>query len=280
MDRFSPVGVFDSGLGGISVLRGILQELPGEDCYYFGDSRHAPYGVRPVEEVRALARGAVEHLLEQGCKAIVIACNTATSAAAAQLREEFPQIPIIGIEPALKPAVERHPGGRILVMATAMTLQEQKFLDLWDQYKEYAEIVPVPCSGLMEFVERGELWGDELERFLLEKLQPFTKVPVDAVVLGCTHYPFLRGTLRKLMGRGPEILDGAEGVARQLRRILEARELCNPGEKGTVTFENSLEGPEMLQLSQALLSCPMEEAAGSSETDAGDVRRSQTEACL
>ena len=254
MDRNSPVGFFDSGMGGISVLRGTLQLLPGEDYLYFGDSFHAPYGVRPLEEVRELSRAAVKHLLERGAKAVVIACNTATSAAAAVLREAYPQIPIIGTEPALKPAVERHPGGRILVMATAMTLQEQKFLDLWDHFKDRAEIVPVPCSGLMEFVERGILDGDEVERFLLEKLEPFTKVPVDAVVLGCTHYPFLRGAIRKIVGRRPEILDGAEGVARQLRRRLEELELLNPRtEGGQVTFENSLEGPEMIGLSEMLL---------------------------
>lgn len=256
MNRYSPIGVFDSGLGGISVLRGILRLLPGEEYVYFGDSLHAPYGVRPVEDVRTLANAAVEHLLDRGCKAIVIACNTATSAAAAQLRQQYPHVPIIGVEPALKPAVERHPGGRILVMATAMTLQEQKFLDLWEKYKDHAEIVPVPCSGLMEFVERGELSGDRLERFLLEKLEPFTKVPVDAVVLGCTHYPFLKATLRKLMGHGPELLDGAEGVARQLARQLEALDLQNPDGPATVHFENSLDGPEMLELSQALLDVP------------------------
>lgn len=254
MERTSPIGFFDSGLGGISVLRGALELLPGEDYLYFGDSLHAPYGVRPLEEVRQLSREGVGHLLEQGAKAIVLACNTATSAAAARLREEYPQVPIIGTEPALKPAVERHPGGRILVMATPMTLKEQKFFDLWEQFRDQAEIIPVPCRGLMEFVEQGILRGEELERFLLEKLDPFTKVPVDAVVLGCTHYPFLRGALRKILGRRPEIIDGAEGVARQLRRRLEELDLLNPRETGgQVIFENSLEGPEMLELSESLL---------------------------
>lgn len=254
MDCTNPIGFFDSGLGGISVLRGTLALLPGEDYLYFGDSLHAPYGVRPLDQVRELSGRAVEHLLERGAKAIVIACNTATSAAAAALREAYPQVPIIGTEPAIKPAVERHAGGRILVMATAMTLKEQKFYDLWAQFRDQAEIIPVPCSGLMEFVEQGILRGDRLERFLLEKLEPFTKVPVDAVVLGCTHYPFLRGTLRKLLGRRPEILDGADGVARQLKRRLEELQLLNPrAQGGEVVFENSLDGPEMLELSEKLL---------------------------
>ena len=254
MDKTSPIGFFDSGLGGISVLRGTLALLPGEDYLYFGDSYHAPYGVRSLEDVRTLSRAVADHLLEQGAKAIVIACNTATSAAAATLREEYPDVPIIGTEPAVKPAVERHPGGRILVMATARTLKEQKFFDLWDLYRDRAEIVPVPCVGLMEFVERGELRGENLERFLMDILSPHLAQPVDAVVLGCTHYPFLLGTLRKVLGPGPEILDGAEGVARQLRRRLEDLDLRNPRTSGgRVTFENSLDGPEMLDLSEMLL---------------------------
>jgi len=254
VDRNGPVGFFDSGLGGISVLRETVTRLPGEDFLYFGDSLHAPYGVRPVEEVTALTEAAAEFLLAEGCKAIVVACNTATSAAAELLRQKYPHLPIIGTEPALKPAVQKHPGGRILVLATAMTLKEEKFHQLWDQYRQEAEIIPVPCSGLMEFVEQGILRGPELEDFLMERLEPYMKVTVDAVVLGCTHYPFLRGTIRRLVGRKPEIFDSAEGVARQLHRRLLQLDLLNPRETGgRVTFRNSLEGPEMLQLSEKLL---------------------------
>ena len=254
MNRTDPIGFFDSGLGGISILRGTRRLLPEENYLYYGDSFHAPYGVRTPEDVQRLSKAVTEHLLERGAKAIVIACNTATSAAAAMLRELYPNIPIIGTEPALKPAVERHPGGRILVMATAMTLKERKFFDLWDQFRDQAEIIPVPCSGLMEFVERGELRGERLEQFLIEKLEPFLKVPVDAVVLGCTHYPFLRSVIRKIVGRRAEIIDGSEGVARQLRRRLEELDLCSDSVvPGTVTFENSLDSPEILQLSDLLL---------------------------
>jgi glutamate racemase len=254
VERKGPIGFFDSGLGGISVLRETVGRLPGEDFLYFGDSLHAPYGVRPAEEVAALTEAAAEFLLSRGCKAIVIACNTATSAAAELLRQKYPDMPIIGTEPALKPAVQKYPGGRILVLATAMTLKEEKFLRLWDQYRQDAEIIPVPCSGLMEFVEQGILRGPELEAFLMERLEPYMKVTVDAVVLGCTHYPFLKGTIRKLIGRKPEIMDGSDGVARQLHRRLLQLDLLNPRtEGGTVTFLNSLEGPEMIQLSEKLL---------------------------
>lgn len=250
----APIGFFDSGLGGISILRQIRKLLPGENCLYFGDSLHAPYGVRPLEEVQQLTMAAAEYLIGSGVKALVLACNTATSAAAALLREKYPELIVIGTEPALKPAVERHPGGRILVLATAMTLSEQKFNDLWKQYDDQAEIVPIPCSGLMEFVERGEMDGEAVEAYLLEKLEPFTKVPVDAVVLGCTHYPFLAPVIRRLLGRAPELLDGGEGVARQLQRLLAQKGLLNPQPvPGRVEFVNSLKDEEILQRCQMLL---------------------------
>ena len=252
MNHTSPIGFFDSGLGGISVLQGTMDLLPGEDYLYFGDSYHAPYGVRPLEEVLGDFHMARQRY--QGAKAIVIACNTATSAAAAELRALYPEVPIIGTEPAVKPAVERHPGGRILVMATPRTLQEKKFLDLWELHRDRAEIVPVPCGGLMEFVEQGILRGPEPESFLRDLLAPFLTKPVDAVVLGCTHYPFLRAVIRRVLGPGPELLDGAEGVARQLGRRLEELNLKNPRQSGgTVRFENSLDSREILELSRLLL---------------------------
>lgn len=253
MDRTSPIGFFDSGLGGISVLRGTRALLPGEDYLYFGDSANAPYGVRTVEEVQQLSCRAAEFLLEKGAKALVIACNTATSAAVGLLRERYPGLTIIGTEPAIKPAVQACPGGRVLVMATAMTLQEQKFLDLWKLLHDQAQIVPVPCTGLMEFVERGQLEGEAVEAFLLDKLEPFTKVPVDGVVLGCTHYPFLEKAIRKVIGSAPKIFDSADGIARQLRRRLEEEDLINPQTNGSVTFYNSSEDDRLLQLSRTLL---------------------------
>lgn len=250
----APIGFFDSGLGGISVLCQTRKLLPAENFLYYGDSLHAPYGVRSVEEVRELTMDAAKLLVERGIKALVLACNTATSAAAAALREAYPELVIIGTEPALKPAVEKHPGGRILVMATAMTLKEQKFHDLWQQYDDQAHILPVPCSGLMEFVEQGQLDGDTVEAYLLEKLEPFSKVPVDAVVLGCTHYPFLTPVLRRLLGHAPEFFDSGEGVARQLQRMLAQKGLLStlpfPGQ---VEFLNSSDDEELLRRSKLLL---------------------------
>ena len=239
MSDSRPIAFFDSGLGGISVLRETVRLLPEENYLYYGDSLHAPYGVKTVDEVTARSRAIVQHLLDEGAKAIVIACNTATAAAANTLRAEFPDVPI---------------------MATAMTVKEQKFQALRAQYEQQAEIIPIPCSGLMEFVEQGILRGEQLSAYLFEKLSPYLKVPVDAVVLGCTHYSFLQSAIRRIVGRTPEIIDGSYGIAMQLRRRLEAADGLNEsGVRGTVTFENSLDEPEILALSRALLDYEEEE---------------------
>ena len=252
-DCRAPVAVFDSGLGGISVLRELVRTLPRENYLYFGDSLHAPYGTKTPQEVITLSLQAADRLLAQGAKALVVACNTATSAAIRTLRKTYPELAIVGTEPAIKPAVERHPGGRILMLATAMTVQEEKFQRLKAQYDDQAQIIPIACSGLMEYVEQGILRGSEVEGYLLDKLEPYLKVPIDAVVLGCTHYPFLRGAIRRIVGRRPEIIDGSIGIARQLERRLEEQGLLNPGDvSGKVEFQNSLDEPEILGLMQAL----------------------------
>ena len=260
MERFDlPVLFFDSGVGGISILRRSVRLLPCEDYLYFGDSLHAPYGVRSLGEVRELCLNALEPLIARGVKALVVACNTATSAAIGALRERCPDLIVIGTEPAIKPAVERHEGGRILVMATPMTLKEEKFLALQAQYQPRAEIIPLPCPGLMEFVEQGVTSGGAVEGYLLDKLEPYRNVPVSAIVLGCTHYPFLTGAIRRIVGRHVEIIDGADGVAQQLRSRLAAENLLSARtEPGRVTFENSLDQPEILELCRTLLSAPEE----------------------
>ena len=260
MERFDlPVLFFDSGVGGISILRRSVRLLPCEDYLYFGDSLHAPYGVRSLGEVRELCLNALEPLIARGVKALVVACNTATSAAIGALRERHPDLIVIGTEPAIKPAVERHEGGRILVMATPMTLKEEKFLALQAQYQPRAEIIPLPCPGLMEFVEQGVTSGGAVEGYLLDKLEPYRNVPVSAIVLGCTHYPFLAGAIRRIVGRHVEIIDGADGVAQQLRSRLAAENLLSARtEPGRVAFENSLDQPEILELCRTLLSAPEE----------------------
>lgn len=253
MDKYSPIGFFDSGLGGISVLKEAAKLLPNENFIYFGDSANAPYGSRTSEDVRLLTNSAVKHLIAKDVKAIVIACNTATSAGIDWLRKIYPDMIIIGVEPALKPAVELFPHGKILVMATEMTLSETKFHNLRTSYEKKAEIIPVPCSGLMEFVENGVTSGAELNSYLHRKLDDFLNTPIDAIVLGCTHYPFLKDAICEIVGPKTKIIDGGVGTSKQLIRRLESADLLNSSiEKGIVSFYNSSHDDDLIDLSKKL----------------------------
>lgn len=252
--RQQPIGVFDSGVGGISVLRELVALMPNENYIFYGDSKNAPYGTKDVEIVRRLSYADASYLLARGAKALVVACNTATSAAVAHLRRDYPNIPVIGIEPALKPAVYTKDYPRVLVMATPMTLREEKFHQLMSLYEEKAEIIPMPCPGLVEFVERGELNGPQLERFLEQLFVPYYRKKIDALVLGCTHYPFVKQTIQKVIGEETIILDGGAGTARETRHRLEEKNLLNPSNKrGSVILENSLKSEEILKLSRQLM---------------------------
>ncbi len=245
-----PVGFLDSGLGGISVLGESMRVLPKENFVYFGDTKHIPYGDKPPETVYRYTHQAVERLLMEGCKAIVIACNTATSVAAARLREEL-SVPIIGMEPALKPASMMDGDGKVLVMATRVTLALPKFESLMERFGQDA--IPLPCPGLMECVEDGELSGERVEKLLTTLLAPYRDVPVKAVVLGCTHYPFLKQTIARFFAPDVHLVDGNLGTARQLGRRLEAAGLCSDGPGGAVRFLSSLEGKRpILQMKQML----------------------------
>lgn len=246
-----PIGLLDSGLGGIGVLGEALRQLPNEDYVYYGDTANAPYGDKAPEEVLGLVHQAVERLIELRCKAIVIACNTATSVSAGKLRQEL-DLPIIGMEPALKPASLLPGDGKILVMATRVTLALPKFQALMAQYGRDA--VPVPCPGLMECVERGELEGPQVTALLRQLLGPWLSQPVKAVVLGCTHYPFLRKAIAALFPEGTPLIDGNAGSVRQLRRRLEEQNLLSDRqEPGRITFLSSSEDPSVLQRMQTML---------------------------
>ena len=249
-----PIAVFDSGVGGISVLRELVRLMPNENYIFFGDSKNAPYGGKSLEEVRELTECHVRHLLSEGAKAVVIACNTATSADVSILRKEYPDVPVVGIEPALKPAVQFMEHPRVLVMATPMTIREEKFHRLMARYEKDAEIYPLACPGIVEFVERGELNSAELKGFLHKLLKPYCEGTVDAIVLGCTHYPFVKDAIAEVMGNTVEFFDGGAGVARETRRRLMEKELLYTGDrKGRVIFENSAATLEKLQLCETLL---------------------------
>ena len=249
-----PIGVFDSGVGGISVLRELIGVMPCENYIYLGDSKNAPYGTKSLEMVRELSFANARMLLEQGAKGLVVACNTATSAAVRLMRGMYPDLPIVGIEPALKPAALQKEHPRVLVMATPMTVHQEKFRQLMARYEQKAEIFPLPCPGLMEFVEAGDLESDRLRSFLQELLGPYLDKQLDSVVLGCTHYPFARRMIRQIVGEKVTIFDGGEGTAREMRRRLAAADLLNPSqEPGWVRFENSVATQEELDLCERLL---------------------------
>lgn len=250
-----PIGVFDSGVGGISVLRELVALMPNENFIFYGDSKNAPYGTKTLEEVRKLTLADAEYLMTQDVKGLVVACNTATSAAIHILREKYQkEIPVIGIEPALKPAVSVKENPRVLVMATPMTLREKKFHNLMQKFQDQAEIIPLPCPGLVEFVERGELSGEALEHFLKNLFAPYQERKVDAVVLGCTHYPLVRKTIQKVLGSGVAVFDGGAGTAREtLHKLKEYSLVSDAVTPGTVQFYNSTEDQAMIELSKYLL---------------------------
>ncbi|MBE6713479.1 MAG: glutamate racemase [Ruminococcaceae bacterium] len=251
--QLGPIGVMDSGVGGISVLRELVKLLPGEDFLYYGDSAHAPYGTKEVAEVVKLTERIAELLLEKGSKALVVACNTATSVAIPVLRKTYSHVPVIGIEPALKPAVLAKDHPRVLVMATPMTLEQEKFSNMMHFYENDANIVKVPCPGLVELIEDGILDGPELEAYLEARFAPFEPETADGIVLGCTHYPLIRPKIASLFPRAT-IYDGGYGTAKQTRRRLEECGLLSPKQSGgKVTFLNSKNDPRILALSRKLL---------------------------
>ena len=246
------IAVFDSGVGGISVLRHLLRHLPGERFLYFGDSANAPYGSRSTEEVRNLTLAAAEKLTtEYPIKALVIACNTATAAAVKQVRETYPDLIVIGIEPALKVAADHYPGGRVGVMATEVTLREEKFDLLLHRFDENCTIAKIPAPGLVQLVEAGKADTPETEDLLRKILEAYIG-KLDAVVLGCTHYPFAARAISRVLGEGVVLLDGGDGTARETKRRLEQAGLLEHGE-GEVSITNSLGDAGMIQLSFELL---------------------------
>ncbi len=248
--KTDPIGVFDSGVGGISVLRELVKLLPGEDFLYFGDSANAPYGSKTPQQVRALTLRAAKMLMARGIKALVVACNTATAAAIGVLRQTYPDTIIVGIEPALKVAADRFPAGNIGIMATQVTLQEEKLAQQMERFPG-ARVARIAAPGLVEQIEKGSAHTPETKQLLQQVLTPYVG-KLDALVLGCTHYPFVKDTIQELLGEQTLLLDGSEGTARQTRHLLEQANLLNNGQ-GSVTMENSAGTGKLLDLSYALL---------------------------
>lgn len=250
-----PIGVFDSGLGGLSVVKDLHKLYPQEDIIYFGDSKFAPYGLKQRTEITARCIEICEFLISKGVKAIVIACNTATSAAVDELRKRYPDLPIIGMEPALKPAIEISKRHYVAVMATNFTLKEKKFADLMKNYQEDNTILKLPCPELVQMIETDTYHDqNKITAQLHEYFDSMDKSKLDAVVLGCTHFIFFKDYIQNFLGNNVNIIDGNIGTCRHLMDILEKENACQDNEHiGNIQVYNSSKEDEFVALSHRLL---------------------------
>lgn len=222
-----PIGVFDSGVGGLSVLRAIRQALPAEDLLYVADQTHVPYGNRSREEIHDLSVGITEFLLNQGAKLIVVACNTASAAALHDLRRLFLNVPFVGMEPAVKPAAERTHTGVVGVLATPTTFSGKLYASVVERFAQDVQIIQETCPGLVEKIEAAELESPAVRKILEDALKPMLSAGIDTVVMGCTHYPFVIPLIEDITGPGVRVIDPAPAIARQTMCLLEEFQLLN-----------------------------------------------------
>lgn len=238
-DQSAPIGIFDSGVGGLSVVRAIKRRLPNESLIYLADQAHVPYGLRSLAEVRSYAEGITRYMLASGAKMIVVACNTASAAALHQLRRLFAQVPFIGMEPAVKPAAENTDSGVVGVLATPATFQGALYASLVERFANGVSVLQDTCPGLVEKIEAGELDSPATRAILNDALGPMLEKGIDTVVLGCTHYPFVIPLIQDIVGDGVRVIDPSPAVARQVERVLADRGINNlnpfPGEINYLT---------------------------------------------
>ena len=255
------VGVFDSGVGGMSVLKHLVAQMPHEKFHYFGDSAFAPYGTKPKAQIAQRSAAIAKKFVDEGAKALVIACNTATAAAAEELRVTYPNVPIVGVEPALKPALTAYPEGTVVVLATQATLSLQKYHDLEARLHPSAKVISIPGEGLVELIESGQADSEQMHKQLTELLGDYAG-QVDAVVLGCTHYPFIKKQISSVLGN-VEFFDGGAGAAHQLKRLLEQKNMLAVADSEScskepiITFSSSIDTPEELAFYQEFFSQEM-----------------------
>ncbi len=235
-----PIGMFDSGVGGLSVLRAIRAELPGENVLYLADQAHTPYGSKSKEKIRGFASEITQFLINQGAKLIVVACNTASAAALGDLRDRFPAISFVGMEPAVKPAAETTQSGKVGVLATPTTFSGDLYASVVERFAQHVTIFKSTCPGLVEKIEAGNLDTTDTRKILQEALAPMLTNGIDTVVMGCTHYPFVIPLIEDIAGPGVRIIDPAPAIARQTRRLLKEQGILNPFEvAGNMTFYTS-----------------------------------------
>ncbi len=223
------VGIFDSGVGGLSVFLAIRELLPSHPLVYFADQAHVPYGTRELDEVRGFAHAVTQFLLSEGARMIVVACNTASVAALKSLRFAYPDVSFVGMEPAVKPAAEQTHSGVVGVLATAATFQTEMYASVVERFAHGVTILESPCPGLVNEIEKGNLEGAETRNILNQVLQPMLANGADTIVMGCTHYPFVIPLIRQIAGPNVQVIDPAPAIARQTRRMLAERELLNEG---------------------------------------------------
>jgi glutamate racemase len=219
-NNHSPIGIFDSGVGGLSVLKAIRQQLNNENIIYFGDQSHVPYGSRPLEEVKQFSIKITDFFIDRGVKLIVVACNTASAAALQSLRQIFPTLPFVGMEPAIKPAAEHTRTGVVGVLATPATFQGALFASVVERFAGNVILLQNPCPGLVQQIERGDLSGQATRSILESALRPMIDQKIDTVVLGCTHYPFVIPLIQEIVGNDVRVIDPAPAIARQVSRLL------------------------------------------------------------
>jgi glutamate racemase len=235
-----PIGIFDSGVGGLSVLKTILAELPQESVLYFGDQAHIPYGSRSKSQIRKFSAAITAFLLEKGAKLIVVACNTASAAALNDLRETFPSAAFVGMEPAVKPAAETTRTGKVGVLATPTTFAGELYASVVERFAKGVEIYKSTCPGLVRQIELGRLRTPKTRRILADALTPMLKAGIDTIVLGCTHYPFVIPEILAITGPDVRTIDPAPAIARQVRRVLDQRGLINTDQgRGFLRFYTS-----------------------------------------
>lgn len=224
----TPIGIFDSGIGGLSVAQAIVYQLPFESLIYFGDSAHLPYGTKSLQTIQGYCYDIAHFLIEEKqCKAVVVACNTASAAAINQLRQRWPDTPFIGMEPAVKPGATQTYTGKVGVLATQGTFASPRYASLTRRFAKHIEVWEDPCIGLVELIEQGENQEDEIRLLLQEILEPMLHSGVDTFVLGCTHYPFVQHIIKQIVGQGKKIINPAPAVARQLAKVLGEHQLLN-----------------------------------------------------
>ncbi len=235
-----PIGIFDSGVGGLSVLRAIRQQMPEELVIYFGDQGHIPYGPRPMGQIQNFSEAITRFLLNKGAKIIVVACNAASAAALTYLRQTFSVMSFVGMEPAVKPAAEHTETGVVGVLATPATFQGALYASVVERFANGVELLQDPCVGLVQQIENGNLYGTETRKILEDALHPMLEKNIDTVVLACTHYPFVIPLIQEIVGEKVRVIDPAPAVARQTQRLLDAKGLKREsGHRGEIRFFTS-----------------------------------------